>query len=299
MIYRVFKALFMLALICGLMSCTFIPNIPEQLTLIDHQQQQYTSTCPDLENSLQSKSSHEHAIKTSLPTVFTLLNWNIYKQQNIQWSAALDKWLKQVDLITLQEVKLSAKFKKLAQRYKLHYTQNIAFTYQGDIYGVNTLSKIKPSQVCGTRFAEPWSIIPKTGIASTYQIESTDKKLLLINLHAVNFTFTATPLKEQITPYVKLIQQHKGPVIISGDFNTWTDARMEVIIMTFDDLGFTETAFSQEHRLTMFGLPLDHVFYRDLHVLSSKSIPTEASDHSPQLIQFSLLPNSHESHINN
>lgn len=275
-------------LILSAPSWGIIPNIPDQLTIIDHKQNSYFATCPTFAQNYKTTYEGHSMNETEIPSEFSLLNWNIYKQQNKQWATALIEWAKQADLITLQEVKYSTHFIKLARQHQLHHLHNIAFIYQDTLYGVNTLSKTYPTQVCGTRYAEPWSIIPKTGLATTYKIQGSTHPLLLINLHGVNFTFTAEPLKEQITPYIQLIKQYKGPVIITGDFNTWTDARLEEVVLTLTTLGFIATQFSDDHRLTTFGLPLDHVFYRKLHLIDAQSIPTNASDHSPQLVRFSV-----------
>jgi len=53
--------------------------------------------------------------------------------------------------------------------------------------------------------------------------------------------------------------------------------------------GFNQTQFYKDQRLTAFGLPLDHIFFRGLEVVNAKSIATIASDHTPQLVTFSLL----------
>lgn len=253
------------------------------MTLIDQQYKQYFTTCPalvDVQNYVPSKS---------LNSTFSLLNWNIYKQQNRQWSKKLNEWANKADLITLQEAKYNQELIHFSQQQKLYYFQNIAFTYQKENYGVNTFSRAQPKQACGTRYSEPWTMVPKTGIATTYAFNDSAQSLLLVNLHGVNFTFTAEPLKQQVAPYLQLIQQHQGPIVISGDFNTWSEARTAEIIGSLVKAGFNETQFSKDQRLTILGLPLDHIFFRGLKMINAQSIATIASDHTPQLVTFSLL----------
>jgi len=253
------------------------------MTLIDQQYRQYFTTCPTLVD-VQNRTS-----TGTINSTFSLLNWNIYKQQNQQWSKKLNEWAMQADLITLQEAKYDQDLVRFSQQQKLYYFQNIAFNYQKENYGVNTFSRAQANQACGTRYSEPWTMVPKTGIATTYAFKDSAQLLLLVNLHGVNFTFTAEPLKEQVTPYLQLIKQHRGPVVISGDFNTWSEARTEEIIGTLVKAGFNQTQFYKDQRLTAFGLPLDHIFFRGLEVVNAKSIATIASDHTPQLVTFSLL----------
>ena len=259
----------------------FFPSIPSGLTIFDHNSQVYQGECPNLMPITQVS---QVANKLTLP--FTVLNWNIYKQQNVTWKEKLHDWVENSDLITLQEAKHSQELIDFSRSQNLSYYQNHAFDLAGDVYGVNTLSRNHASHVCGTRYQEPWILLPKTGIATVYPIDKHIDSLLVINLHGVNFTFTSEPLKEQLRPYLKLIEAHQGAIIFSGDFNTWSDARLNHVENILSKNGFNEASFSDDHRSRTFGLPLDHVYFRGLKVISSDSLATNASDHSPQLVTF-------------
>ncbi|MGB5444008.1 MAG: endonuclease/exonuclease/phosphatase family protein [Psychromonas sp.] len=259
------------------------PKAPQYLTVFDHNQDRYLQSCPKLTKITAPPGSEP---KLQLP--FTLLNWNIYKQKRQDWQEELQKLTQKSDLLTLQEIKYSPEFTAFSAMNNLFYLQNNAFKYQGDVYGVNTLSKVPASHVCATRYAEPWVITPKTGLATVYPIDKQGQSLLLINIHGVNFTLTATPLKEQIQPYLTLIKSHNGPVIFSGDFNTWSTPRLQEVEQTFQQAGFREALFKSDQRTNIFGLPLDHIYYRGLEVIKSASWKTDASDHTPQRVTFNL-----------
>jgi len=260
----------------------FFPEPPSKLTLLTQGKQRYQAACPQLSKVLVSTE------QKALPTPFKLLNWNIYKQQKQGWRQHLQEWATSADLITLQEAKLSPDLINFSKKNKLFYLQNYAFKYSGLIYGVNTLSKVEALSTCGTVHKEPWIWVPKTGIASTYPIKESKYSLLVINLHGINFTFTEKPLTKQISPYLTLIKKHQGPVIFSGDFNTWSKARLESVEKSLVNSGFSEALFNEDKRLTIFGLPLDHIYFRGLEVLEAQSLSTDASDHSPQLVSFNL-----------
>ncbi|WP_245597671.1 endonuclease/exonuclease/phosphatase family protein [Psychromonas aquimarina] len=262
---------------------SFFPESPAQLTVFDNNQQFYHSACPELSSVRQPVG-----IERQISFPFTLLNWNIYKQQNKNWRSRLQEWSAKADLFTLQEVKHSIQLKEFSRANQLFYLHNYAFKYAGFVYGVNTLSKFPATQVCATRYSEPWIIVPKTGLAATYSLANSNQTLLVINLHGVNFTFTSQPLKDQLQPYLSLIKQHNGPILFSGDFNTWTDARLDDVEQALIKSGFKETLFHKDQRTSVFGLPLDHVYYRGLKVINSESISTEASDHNPQLVTFDI-----------
>lgn len=260
-----------------------LPRSAKYLTVFDNNEQLYLQSCPEL---AAVKPASGSAQKLGLP--FTLLNWNIFKQQNTNWQKTLQKWSQKSDLLTLQEIKYSPAFINFSQTNSWFYFQNNAFQYQEVIYGVNTLSKVKPSYICGTRYSEPWLIIPKTGLATIYPLDKLPDSLLLINIHGVNFTFTATPLVDQIQPYLTLIKSHSGPVIFSGDFNTWSAPRLEQVAQILQQAGFQEALFENDRRTTVFGKPLDHIYYRGLEVVNSESWATKTSDHNPQLVTFNL-----------
>ncbi|GLS89675.1 EEP domain-containing protein [Psychromonas marina] len=260
----------------------FFPESPSELTLLSQGKQRYQATCPILSKVILSEESQ------TLPMPFKLLNWNIYKQQEKSWQQSLQEWATSADILTLQEAKLSPELINFSKQNKLFYLQNYAFKHSGFVYGVNTLSKVEAISTCGTAHREPWIWVPKTGIASTYPIQGSEYPLLVINLHGINFTLTEKPLKKQIEPYLALIKTHHGPIIFSGDFNTWSEARLEGVEQSLIASGFSEALFDEDKRLTIFGLPLDHIFFRGLKVLEAQSLVTDSSDHSPQLVTFDL-----------
>jgi endonuclease/exonuclease/phosphatase (EEP) superfamily protein YafD len=277
--------LFVFALLLGANNYAYalFPETPPELTLIDNNGQVYQSECPNLH-----KIKYPSPISNKLVLPFTVLNWNIYKQQNSTWQEKLQEWSELSDLITLQEAKHSQQLIDFSRSQNLNYYQNNAFNLNGYVYGVNTLSRSQVSHVCGTRYYEPWIQVPKTGIATVYPIQKQNDSLLVINLHGVNFTFTSIPLKEQLQPYFTLIEQHRGAIIFSGDFNTWSNARLQSVENTLRENGFSEAAFADDQRSKIFGLPLDHIYFRGLKVISAESLATDASDHSPQLVTFDI-----------
>jgi len=262
---------------------TILPTSARYSSVFDNNAQIYLQTCPEL---AKVKSDSDSPQKLTQP--FTLLNWNIYKQKNKNWAEELQELTRKADLLTLQEIKYSPEIISFSRINSLFYFQNSAFKYQGVVHGVNTLSKVEASYVCGTRYSEPWIIIPKTGLATIYPLDKQSASLLLINIHGVNFTFTSTPLREQIQPYLALIKSHTGPVIFSGDFNTWSSPRLEEVEQTLQKEGFQEALYASDQRSNMFGHPLDHIYYRGLEIMNSESWATQASDHTPQLVTFTV-----------
>ena len=64
---------------------------------------------------------------------------------------------------------------------------------------------------------------------------------------------------------------------------------MILILGVVARLRLKEVRFTPDERMTfMTGLPLDHVFYRGLNVKEAHSIKSNASDHNPLEVSFSL-----------
>lgn len=280
----ILKPLCMLLLLSIVISAfmIFFPIYPAQLTLINNDKEHSQAICPALAKPLLN------AKNSALTLPFTLLDWNIYKQQKQDWRTALQKFSSNADIITLQEAKLSPELIAFSKDNNWLYLQNYAFKHNGFLYGVNTLSKIEAISACGTADQEPWIRIPKTAIATLYPIQNRASTLLVINLHAINFTLSEKSLHQQLSPYLTLIKKHDGPTIFSGDFNTWSKARLATVEQALNQLDFSEVFFEPDKRLTIFGLALDHIYFRGLKVIKTESIATKASDHNPLLVTFDI-----------
>jgi endonuclease/exonuclease/phosphatase (EEP) superfamily protein YafD len=109
-----------------------------------------------------------------------------------------------------------------------------------------------------------------------------------VNLHGVNFAWTSDALAAQIRDAASVIERHQGPVIFSGDFNTWSDERMLLVSATMRGLQLAPLSFPQDHRTQVFGNALDHVFVRGLRVVESGSSSVESSDHNPIFATLAL-----------
>ena len=112
--------------------------------------------------------------------------------------------------------------------------------------------------------------------------------LLLVNVHLINFEINPTAYEEQLRTLMQLVSQHQGPLVLSGDFNSWNGYRAQIIRKVINEFGLEEVFFEQDHRLRFLGNPLDHIFVRGLNVLSATTEPTESSDHAPLLLEVEL-----------
>ena len=152
--------------------------------------------------------------------------------------------------------------------------------------GVLTLARTPHIVHCQLLATEPWLRTPKATSVTLYPLENSDNTLLTINLHAVNFSFGVKTYREQLNNAVELIRGHKGPVIMGGDFNTWSNKRQRVLDSLASELELIAVPFSPDHRTTQFGKLLDHVYVRELAWRHAETKQVNTSDHNPLLVTF-------------
>ena len=218
---------------------------------------------------------------------FRLLVWNLHKGQDAGWQQALNRLAQGRDLLLLQEV---LNTQELAAQYSSRFATALyasAFAYLQQQSGVEILSQFAPHFYCAGAKSEPWIRIPKVGAAMSLPL-SNGQALLLVNVHLINFEINPTTYEEQLRTLMQLVSQHQGPLVLSGDFNSWNGYRAQIIQKVINEFGLEEVSFEQDHRLRFLGNPLDHIFVRGLNVLNATTEPTESSDHAPLLLEVEL-----------
>lgn len=217
-----------------------------------------------------------------------LLVWNIYKQNRENWEEELTKFSSGAQLVLLQEVSMTSDFQYWIQQQKWFGNQVDAFEAFDATAGVLNLSIDTPSAACAYTELEPWLRLPKSALYATYPL-SDGTKLAVVNIHAVNFTYGTEEYHRQLNTLVEALLNHKGPVIVAGDFNSWSEARLKVMSQALQRVGLKEVSYDIDNRKQFItGLPLDHVFYRGLELIKAEAPISSASDHNPILVSFKL-----------
>lgn len=212
-----------------------------------------------------------------------VLVWNIHKGQDQGWQQALTFFSKSTDLVLLQEATNQQRLPYLFSQIYPTQLFASAFAYKDILSGVAILSKSAPLSYCAGATAEPWIQIPKVGLAATYPLAN-GQKLLVVNLHLVNFEWIPTNYKKQLSEAMELIAAHQGPIILAGDFNSWSKERLGLLLRLAKHYHLKEVHYKKDVRLRFNQNPLDHIFIRGLRLISSTTKLTKASDHNPLLI---------------
>lgn len=165
----------------------------------------------------------------------------------------------------------------------------------GKVIGLMTLSNVPPIRIhpMPSKYKEFFVTAPKLSLATTYPLVN-GQELLALNVHLLAFErWTTTGIGSQMDDIRAVMEEHTGPIILVGDFNTWSHDRLELVENVVREVGLTEvTEFSSERRTGdkewdflnwLFGIdkgiPLDRVYYRGFTHHSVKVLPFDSSDH--------------------
>ena len=218
-----------------------------------------------------------------------ILVWNVYKLGKAGILADLDFLTHQADLSLIQEGFLTKGLLNLAcSREDLNFLMAKSFSDKGINAGVITASKENPiaADYLKSPNTEPFSSIHKMTLATYYEIPESEEKLLVLNIHGINFV-PHDHFVKQINVVAQTIQVHSGPIIFAGDFNTYTSARLDFLIKKVSSLGLTQAKVKGAEYQGL--LTLDHLFYRGLELVKSEALKhVKSSDHIPLFFEFKL-----------
>lgn len=175
----------------------------------------------------------------------------------------------------------------------------------GKIIGLLTLSQVRPVRIqpMPSKYREFFITAPKLSLATEYPLVN-GQKLLAVNVHLLAFErWNTTGFGSQIADLEKLMEQHAGPIILVGDFNTCSHERLALVKKAAERLGLTEvTEFSPGRRTGdkdstflnwLFGidatLPLDRVYYRGFLHHFAEVLPYSSSDHRALKVSFDVV----------
>lgn len=211
--------------------------------------------------------------------------WNIFKQQRADWLSVLKNFGKNAQLVLLQEAQTTPELVDFATSNYLAADQVPAFVLPQHPSGVMTLAAAHPVYCCPLREREPLLRLAKSALITVYPL-CNGQLIMVVNIHAVNFSFGVDVYSKQLDPIGEQIVSHKGPVIMAGDFNAWSRKRINALYQFAGDMALHEVNFTDDHRRKAFGRPLDFIFYRNLGVGKASVLVTQASDHNPLLVEF-------------
>lgn len=217
-----------------------------------------------------------------------VLVWNLHKQNSRNWRTELTQYSQHAQIVLLQEIKLTALFKRYIKDFHWHANHADAFTIFNNSAGVLSAAKVPVEEIVCYLAPEPVFRLPKSSNISRYKL-SDGQILTAVNVHLINFTFGLKAYRKQMEALIEDVKYVDGPMIFAGDFNSWSNERQAMIDSMMDELGLKEISYVNDTRRRFLArLPLDHVYYRGLQLKEAEVLDTSASDHNPILVDFSL-----------
>lgn len=228
------------------------------------------------------------------PNDIRILVWNMYKGGMIEWSEDFKKLTADKDILLLQEGSGSNIMLLAFQDLKwmeFYFATSFIDNKNGAIgTGVVTAANVGSEQTQWQRshYREPVIKTPKMTLFTKYSIKGSAKKLLVGNIHGVNFV-RAYKLRHMLDKAAELIKKHNGPVVFGGDFNTWTQTKINNMNAVFKKLGMKAIKFKDARYLKRFrGKILDHVWVRGVEIIKATVPQVEGSDHNPMSLKLRI-----------
>jgi len=226
--------------------------------------------------------------KSYLPDTFSVLSWNVYKNnKKTPFIRYLEKKVKEKDLQLLLFQEATFQNSEHFSLPQFHYDAAANIEVKKKFYGVMTASKVQSTYANAylsegqEAFVGPY----KSMLLSSYEFK--DKaKLLVLNVHVINFRENECYNRE-LDRFFEFISTYEGPLILAGDFNSWNLQRKEKLYEYVYKLKLKTVTFGSSTDIKSFlGNNLDFIFYKGLTLIDSSVEKTGLSDHNPLFATF-------------
>lgn len=236
----------------------------------------------------------------------TIVSWNAEKGASPQFTGDLVNLIvtNRPDFVFLQEARVDL---VKTGRIGGHFAASWRYPWpDGKTIGLLTLSQVPPLrlQPMPSEHKEFFITAPKLSLVTEYPLAD-GERLMTVNVHILAFErFQTVGIRAQLEDLEAVMAAHTGPIVFTGDFNTWSHKRLDVLEGIVDALGLTEVEdFPPGRRLGdksnsflnwLFGidegLPLDRVYYRGFTHHSAKVLSYDSSDHRAIQVTLELEP---------
>ena len=238
---------------------------------------------------LHHSACHDHC-HTSIPDTFEMLCWNVHKnnQKDPRFQIFLQKEVERrgIDIILFQEAGFRDNHHFGLADFSYDAAANLEF--RREFYGVLTASRMESSYAKAYLSEGRESVLgPHKSLLLSNYLFKDGSTLLILNVHAINFRENQRYNKE-LERFLGLLKEHKGPMILAGDFNSWNKQRMDKLQKVAQRLSLTAVPFEKTGKVKSFmGKELDFVFYRELELIEAEVMDEhQLSDHNPLFVRF-------------
>lgn len=230
-----------------------------------------------------------------LPETIDVLIWNTYKGSKKGFREDALRLMKNTHLNIFQECVQKKEFDEVIS---LFHRLEVEEANSWGSNGVCTSSQVTTleTEAIRTEVRELYFFTSKSSLVTTYPMMSRArevKELLVINVHMINFR-AIKAFQKQLEQLRPRLENHEGPIIVAGDFNTWAKERQKVVTdflkeFSIEEVQFTNNQNDPDPRASFFGV-LDRAFVRGLEITGTEVYQeVKSSDHKPFSLQLTLL----------
>jgi len=217
-----------------------------------------------------------------------IASWNLHKQQDNGWREELERLSEQSDVLLLQEAALTPELSSALAEARYVWILASSFVFGGTDFGVVIAARVRPVFFCTGRAFEPLLGIPKSQLVAEFPVAGAKTTLVVATIHALNFTLDLEPYRAQLDSVGEALARHSGPIVLAGDFNTWSEVREQSVDSLARRMMLTAVAFPVDDRSRFFGRPADWAYVRGADVLDAVALKVTSSDHNPLLVTLRL-----------
>lgn len=215
-----------------------------------------------------------------LPLRFSVLVWNVHK-------LSVQMALRQCDMPPADIWLLQEAAWRVQSAPDVDGVMTPNLRTRSAHFGVWTGSRyrMKPLQQLLTRRRELRLLTRKAALLSAHPLAN-GESLWVLNVHML-LSRSHRIFEEELSRLLIALQAHAGPLIVAGDFNTWSRRRLAALQRHMMALGLTQARpHGMKHLKAHRGRVLDHLFYRGLALAEARVLPTDCSDHAPIVAHF-------------
>ena len=288
----------------------FLSSVPICLTGL------LSVSCLSMED-LSKLGSHNHPIKKILAGEprSHFISWNVHKAKHTAFTGDVQELVDKIPegnnmTLCLQEVR-STTFDKIKNLHREevsgHYAPSWRFPFSKRSTGVLTIgNQVFPdSGVLHVRSPrrELYVASPKVSLKSEIPLED-GRQLQIVNCHGLNFV-RISALPAQLDKIFASLQYSESPAIVCGDFNVWSEHRLQLLNQKAEDAGLVEVHprggdhspapkwLAWMKRLNGFDpkIRLDRIYTRGIEVTDCYAhTGLESSDHLPLVMSYLVVP---------
>ena len=190
-----------------------------------------------------------------------LLTWNVHKQTDPRWHRDFDRLLDQhrPDIVHLQEARIDvmlAAFSRRAETWTWMASPNLSLPAPASAESARVRSRRlhrgAGAAAAGGRHALGVRRTPARNPEAHAALRPAGPGIgghrPLPQHPSLNFSLGLAGYGAQLDSLLDAAAAHRGPVIFSGDFNTWSRRRMDFLLRKMDAVGLRRVEFGAEGR---------------------------------------------------